>query len=57
MIYTFSTVQTLSQVAAIFIHLANIASMTYMASTNETKNVSENLLAANIVHSKDNEIT
>ena len=53
-----STVHSSPQAAILFSHLANIMSMTNMPSTNDTKNMFlEILLAPNIVHSKDNEIT
>ena len=35
----FSTVQRLPEVAALFIHLANMTSITSMASTSDTKNL------------------
>ena len=49
-----STVQRLPQVAALFSHLANMTSMTNIASINDTKNVFEILIAAYFVHSKRN---
>ena len=40
--------------AVLFSHLANMTSITNMGSTNDTKNVFEILIVANIVHSKRN---
>ena len=52
----FSTVHSSPQAAILFSQLANTTSMTNMPSTNDTKNMSlEILLALNIVSSKDNE--
>ena len=52
-----STGHSSPQAAIIFIHLANIISMTNMQSANDTKNMFlEILVAPNIVQYKDNEI-